>query len=441
MASARTTRHAARVEPSARLRYLGTVHPLQRATPEEQIVEVTRGSVDVHTLPELKERLARSYREKTPLVVKAGFDPSRPDLHLGHTLVLSRMRRFQDFGHQVVFIIGDFTAMIGDPSGKNVTRPAMTREEVTENAKSYEAQVFKVLDPGHTRVCFNSSWLDTLGAEGLIRLASHYSVARMLERDDFKTRYRDQRPISVHEFLYPLLQGYDSVALEADVELGATDQLFNLLVGRSLMKDYGLAPQIVMTGPILEGLDAKLVDGAIAGDKMSKSLDNYVGITEAPDQMFGKLMSITDDLMWRYYDLLSARTSAEIATLRADVGRGTVHPKAAKVAFAQEIVARFHDAQAATHAADEFEQRFAKRQLDAVDLPVVEVALEGQTLAVNKVVANAGLAKSSSEARKLIVQGGVRVDGEKVSDPMATLGAGEYLIQVGKLRAARVVLR
>ena len=411
------------------------MHPLQRATPEDQLVEVTRGSVDVHTLPELKERLAKSYREKKPLLVKAGFDPSRPDLHLGHTLVLSRMRRFQDFGHQVVFIIGDFTAMIGDPSGKNVTRPAMTREEVAENAKSYEAQVFKVLDPERTRVCFNSSWLDTLGAEGLIRLASHYSVARMLERDDFKTRYREQRPISVHEFLYPLLQGYDSVALEADVELGATDQIFNLLVGRSLMKDYALAPQVVMTGPILEGLDAKLVDGKIAGDKMSKSLDNYVGITEPPDQMFGKLMSITDDLMWRYYELLSARTSAEITALR------TGHPKAAKVAFAQEMVARFHDAQAARRAADEFEQRFAKRQLDAVDLPVVEVALDGPALAVSKVVANAGLAKSASEARKLIVQGGVRIDREKVSDPMATLGAGEYLVQVGKLRAARVVVR
>jgi len=415
--------------------------PLQRATPEEQLVEVTRGSVDIHTTPELKERLARSYREKTPLLVKAGFDPSRPDLHLGHTLVLSRMRRFQEFGHQVVFIIGDFTAMIGDPSGKNVTRPAMTRDEVVANSKSYETQVMKVLDPERTRVAFNSEWLDPLGAEGMIRLASHYTVARMLERDDFKTRFKEQRSISIHEFLYPLLQGYDSVALKADVELGATDQLFNLLVGRSLMKDYGLVPQVVMTGPILEGLDAKLVDGAIVGEKMSKSLDNYVGITEPPDQMFGKLMSITDDLMWRYYELLSSRSKAEIATLRDGVRIGSVHPKAAKVDFAREIVERFHDADAARRAVDDFERRFAKRDIEAVDLPVVEIALDGPTLLVTRAVAAAGFAKSATEARKLVAQGGVRVNREKVGDPMATLGAGEHLLQVGKLRAARVVLK
>jgi len=414
---------------------------LQRATPEEQLVEVTRGSVDIHTAPELKERLARSYREKVPLVVKAGFDPNRPDLHLGHTLVLTRMRRFQEFGHQVVFIIGDFTAMIGDPSGKNVTRPPMTRDEVAANAKTYEAQVFKVLDPARTRVCLNSDWLDPLGAEGTIRLASHYTVARMLEREDFKTRFKEQRSISIHEFLYPLLQGYDSVALRADVELGATDQLFNLLVGRSLMKDYDLVPQVVMTGPILEGLDAKLIDGAIVGDKMSKSLDNYVGITEPPDQMFGKLMSITDDLMWRYYELLSARTTAELAQLRRDVASGAVHPKAAKADFAREMVERFHDAEAARRAAEDFERRFAKRQIDAVDLPVVEVPLDGPTLLVAKVVASAGFAKSFTEARKLIAQGGVRVDQQKVADPMTALGPGEYLLQVGKLRAARVVLK
>ncbi len=417
------------------------MHPLERATPNEQLAEITRGTVDIHTLPELRERLAASRRTLEPLVVKAGFDPSRPDLHLGHTLVLSRMRRFQDFGHQVVFIIGDFTAMIGDPSGKNVTRPAMTRAEVVENAKSYREQVMKVLDPERTRVCFNSEWLDPLGAEGLIRLASHYNVARMLERDDFKTRYREQRSISIHEFLYPLLQGYDSVALKADVELGATDQLFNLLVGRSLMKDYGLAPQIVMTGPILEGLDAKLVDGEIVGDKMSKSLDNYVGITEPPDQMFGKLMSITDDLMWRYYELLSARSATEIGTLRAEVRAGTRHPKAVKVAFAREIVERFHGAEAGRRAEEEFERRFAKRDLDAVDLPVVEVAAEGPTIQVAKLVAAAGLVKSATEGRKLIAQGGVRVDKEKVGDIGALLGPGEYLVQVGKLRAARVVVR
>jgi tyrosyl-tRNA synthetase len=417
------------------------MHPLQRATPEEQLVEVTRGSVDIHTAPELKERLARSYREKIPLVVKAGFDPSRPDLHLGHTLVLTRMRRFQDFGHQVVFIIGDFTAMIGDPSGKNVTRPPMTREEVAANAKTYEAQVFKVLDPERTRVCLNSEWLDRLGAEGMIKLASHYTVARMLERDDFKTRFKEQRAISIHEFLYPLLQGYDSVALEAGVELGATDQLFNLLVGRSLMKDYGLVPQVVMTGPILEGLDAKLVDGQIVGEKMSKSLDNYVGITEPPDQMFGKLMSITDDLMWRYYELLSSRSKAEIAQLARDVASGTVHPKSAKVAFAREMIERFHGAEAGRHAEEEFERRFSKRQIEAVDLPVVEVKLDGETVLIARMIASAGLAKSATDARKLIAQGGVRVDREKIGDVTAALGPGEYLVQVGKLRAARVVLR
>jgi len=417
------------------------MHPLQRATPEEQLVEVARGSVDVHTTPELQERLAKSYREKVPLLVKAGFDPTRPDLHLGHTLVLTRMRRFQEFGHEVVFVIGDFTALIGDPSGKNVTRPPMTRDEVVENAKTYETQVRKVLEPERMRVSFNSEWLDQLGAEGMIRLASHYTVARMLERDDFKKRFRGEQSISIHEFLYPLLQGYDSVALRADVELGATDQLFNLLVGRALMKDYGLTPQVVMTGPILEGLDAKLVDGTIVGEKMSKSLDNYVGITESPEQMFGKLLSITDDLMWRYYELLSSRSTAEISALRDGVARGTVHPKTAKVDLAREIVARFHDGAAARRAADDFERRFAKRDLDAVALPVVEISLDGPTVLVTRVVAAAGLAKSATEARKLIAQGGVRVDREKVGDPMATLGAGEYLVQVGKLRAARVVLR
>jgi tyrosyl-tRNA synthetase len=429
------------VAAAGRLGYLGTpMDLLQRATPEEQLVEVTRGSVDVHTVPELKERLAKSYREKVPLVVKAGFDPSRPDLHLGHTLVISRMRRFQEFGHQIMFIIGDFTAMIGDPSGKNVTRPAMTREEVDANAKTYAAQVFKVLDPERTRVVLNSEWLDPLGAEGMIRLASHYTVARMLERDDFKTRFKGEQPISVHEFLYPLLQGYDSVALKADVELGATDQLFNLLVGRSLMKDYGLVPQVVMTGPILEGLDAKLVDGKIVGDKMSKSLDNYVGITESPEQMFGKLMSITDDLMWRYYELLSAKTKADIAALQRDVASGIVHPKAAKVGFGREMVERFHDAAAAARAAEEFERRFAKKDIDAVDLPLIDVAIEGPTMLVAKVVAGAGFAKSVTEARKLIAQGGVRVDQQKVGDPLAALAPGEYLVQVGKLRAGRIRL-
>ncbi|MBX7099465.1 MAG: tyrosine--tRNA ligase [Myxococcaceae bacterium] len=411
------------------------MHPLERATPAEQLAEVTRGTVDLHSADELKAKLERSVKEKKPLIIKAGFDPNRPDLHLGHTLLLTRMRRFQDFGHQVVFLIGDFTAMIGDPSGKNTTRPPLTREEVKVNAETYKEQVFKVLDREQTVVCFNSEWLDALGTEGLIRLASKYPVARMLERDDFKTRFREGRSIALHEFLYPLLQGYDSVALKADVELGATDQLFNLLVGRALMKDYGQAPQVVMTGPILEGLDAKLVDGKITGDKMSKSLDNYVGVNESPEQIFGKLMSITDDLMWRYYELLSRKSTAEIAALK------TGHPKVAKVGFAKELVARFHDQAAADRAEADFEARFAKKDLDQAALPLVEVSLEGAAkLPVFKVLAGAQLVQSATEGRKLIKQGGVKVNGEKVSDEKAELPAGEYLVQVGKLRAARVKL-
>ena len=408
---------------------------MKNATPAEQLAEVTRGTVDLHSEAELLKKLTRSYDSKKPLIIKAGFDPNRPDLHLGHTLVLSRMRRFQDFGHQVVFLIGDFTAMIGDPSGKNTTRPPMTREEVVKNAESYKEQVFKVLDPATTQVRFNSEWLDALGPHGLIRLASRYTVARMLERDDFKNRYKEGRPIAIHEFLYPLLQGYDSVALKADVELGATDQLFNLLVGRQLMKEEGLEPQVVMTGPILEGLDAKLIEGKITGDKMSKSLDNYVGVSEPPTEMFGKLMSITDDLMWRYYELLSRKSVSDIAAIKGG------HPKDAKMGFAAEIVDRFHGAGTGAKASAEFEQRFAEKKIDVASLPLVEVKLEGAaTMPVFKLVAASGLAKSGTEARKLLEQKAVRVNNEKIEDPKAELGAGEYLLQVGKLRIARVKL-
>jgi tyrosyl-tRNA synthetase len=352
------------------------------------------------------------------------------------------MRRFQEFGHEVTFLIGDFTAMIGDPSGKNVTRPPLSREEVAANAETYKQQVFKVLDPKATKVRFNSEWLDKLGSEGLIRLAQKWTVARMLEREDFKTRFREGSSIAIHEFLYPLLQGYDSVALKSDVELGATDQLFNLLVGRTLMKEYGLSAQVIITGPILEGLNAKLEGGEIVGDKMSKSLDNYVGINESPEQIFGKLMSITDDLMWRYYDLLSARPLADIQALQVAVHAGKEHPKSAKVAFAQEMVARFHGAEAGRKAAEEFERRFAKKELNADELPVTEVSLQGQPKAfLNKILADAALATSASEARRLITQGGVRVNQEKVTDPKAELGPGEYLIQVGKLRVARLRIK
>ncbi|PTL78262.1 tyrosine--tRNA ligase [Vitiosangium sp. GDMCC 1.1324] len=416
-------------------------NPLRKATPQEQFEEVTRGTVDIQVPEELKKKLERSYETGKPLVIKAGFDPSRPDLHLGHSLLLTRMRRFQEFGHQVVFLIGDFTALIGDPSGKNVTRPALTREEVKVNAKTYQDQVFKVLDGAKTQVRFNSEWLDKLGTEGMIRLAARYSVQRMLERDDFKTRFRENRSISIHEFLYPLLQGYDSVALKADVELGATDQLFNLLVGRQLMKEEGMEPQVIMTGPILEGLDAKMVDGKIVGDKMSKSLDNYVGISDPPEQIYGKLMSITDDLMWRYYELLSSRSLKELAELKDKVARGELHPKAAKSGFAQEIAARFHDEESARKAMQAWEERYSQKKIVAEDQPLVEVSLAGAPkLPLAKALAEAKLVTSVTEARKLMGQGGVRVAGEKVSDPKHELEAGEYLVQVGKHKSARIKL-
>ncbi len=412
---------------------------LRKATPEEQFDELTRAAVDLHVPDELRSKLRRSYQTGKPLVVKTGFDPSRPDLHLGHSLLLTRMRRFQDFGHEVVFLIGDFTGMIGDPSGKNVTRPALTKEEIAANAETYKAQVFKVLDEKATLIRFNSEWLAALGAEGLLRLAARYPVARMLERDDFKKRFREGRSIAIHEFLYPLLQAYDSVALKADVELGSADQLFNLLVGRQLMKEYALEPQVIITGPILEGLDAHLVDGKIVGEKMSKSLDNYVGIDEPPDQIFGKLMSISDDLMWRYYELLSSKPLGEVQALRQAVESGKKHPKEAKADFAREMVARFCGAAAAGKAAADFERRFARKEIRAEELPLVEVGLGAQNqLFLTQVIAKAKLAGSSSEARRLIVQGGVKLNQEKVSDPREKVGAGEYLLQVGKLRAARV---
>lgn len=414
---------------------------LRKATPEEQYEEVTRGTVDLQVPEDLKKKLQRSYDKGKPLVIKAGFDPSRPDLHLGHSLLLTRMRRFQDFGHTVVFLIGDFTALIGDPTGKNTTRPALTRDEVKVNSETYKQQVFKVLDPDKTVVKFNSEWLDALGTEGMIRLASRYSVQRMLERDDFKTRYRENRSISLHEFLYPLLQGHDSVALKADVELGATDQLFNLGVGRQLMKDEGLEPQVIMTGPILEGLDAKLVDGVIVGDKMSKSLDNYVGIDEPADSIFGKLMSITDDLMWRYYKLLSSLPLKKVLEMEEQTKSGALHPKAAKVAFAQEMASRFQGEEAGRKASEDFEKRFAKKELSTEELPLVEVSLAGaEKLPVTKLLPETKLVASATEARKLMAQGGVRVNGEKVTDPKAELGAGEYTVQVGKLKVARVKL-
>jgi len=407
---------------------------LRSATPDEQFREVTRGMVDLHVEKELRERLQKAYDTGVPMRVKAGFDPTAPDLHLGHTVLISRMRRFQQFGHTVIFLIGDFTGMIGDPTGRNATRPPLTREQILANAETYKKQVFKILDPAETEVRFNSEWLGPMTFADVVRLASRHTVARMLERDDFKKRYTGNTPISIHEFLYPLAQGYDSVALKCDIELGSSDQLFNLLVGRALMSQYGLTPQVVLTGPILEGLDAKKdpLTGKIDGDKMSKSLGNYVGVAEAPEEQFGKLMSITDDLMWRYYELLSARTSVEIAALRAG------HPKAAKVALAKEIVERFHGAEAARGAEAHFEQVHARRETPE-DVAEVALSLAGQpSLPLVAALADAKLASSRSEARRLVAQGGVTVNGERATDPQAPLAAGEYLVKVGKRHFAKI---
>jgi len=407
---------------------------LRSATPDEQFREVTRGMVDLHVEKELRERLQKAHDTGVPMRVKAGFDPTAPDLHLGHTVLISRMRRFQQFGHTVIFLIGDFTGMIGDPSGRNATRPPLSRDQILANAETYKKQVFKILDPAETEVRFNSEWLGPMTFADVVRLASRHTVARMLERDDFKKRYTGNTPISIHEFLYPLAQGYDSVALRCDIELGSSDQLFNLLVGRALMHQYGQMPQVVLTGPILEGLDAKLdpATGRIAGDKMSKSLGNYVGVAESPDEQFGKLLSVTDDLMWRYYELLSARTTTEIAALRA------AHPKAAKVALAKEIVERFHGAEAARQAEAHFEQVHARRETPE-DVAEVALSLAGlASLPLAAALADAKLASSRSEARRLVAQGGVTVNGERASDPQAPLGAGEYLVKVGKRHFARL---
>ena len=407
---------------------------LRSATPDEQFREVTRGMVDLHVEKELRQRLQTAHDTGVPMRVKAGFDPTAPDLHLGHTVLISRMRRFQQFGHTVIFLIGDFTGMIGDPTGRNATRPPLNREQILANAETYKTQVFKILDPARTEVRFNSEWLGPMTFADVVRLASRHTVARMLERDDFKKRYTGNTPISIHEFLYPLAQGYDSVALKCDIELGSSDQLFNLLVGRALMQQYGLPPQIVLTGPILEGLDARLdpSTGKIAGDKMSKSLGNYVGVAEAPEEQFGKLMSVSDDLMWRYYELLSSRTTAEIAALRGG------HPRAAKVALAKEIVERFHGAEAGLAAEAHFEQVHARRETPE-DVAEVALSLAGQaSLPLAAALADAKLASSRSEARRLVAQGGVTVNGERASDPQAPLAAGEYLVKVGKRHFARL---
>ncbi len=409
---------------------------LRKATPEEQLAEVTRGAVDVHTREDLLRKLQRSYEKEVPLRIKMGFDPTAPDLHLGHTVPLERMRRFQDLGHTVIFLIGDFTASIGDPTGRNTTRPPLSDEQIAANAETYQKQVFKVLDQGATEVRFNSEWLRPLGAAGMIKLAARYTLARMLERDDFKKRWHHETPIALHELLYPLAQGYDSVALKADVELGSSDQLFNLLVGRQLQKEYGQAPQVCLTGPLLEGLDAREVEGKIVGDKMSKSLNNYVGIDEAPGEQYGKLMSVSDGLMWRYFELLSRRSLAEIAALRAG------HPKQAKSELAKEVVARYHGADAARLAEEQFEQVHARRELpDEIEEKEVSRDPGAEAVPLAKTLAQLGLASSGSEARRLIAQGGVSIEGERVADPNARLPAGVHLLKVGKRKFIRVTVK
>jgi tyrosyl-tRNA synthetase len=393
----------------------------------DELGRLRRGVEEILVEAELVER----FKEGRRLRVKAGFDPTAPDLHLGHTVLINKLRQFQELGHEVMFLIGDFTGMIGDPTGKNVTRKALTREEVLENAATYEHQIYKILDPEKTTVLFNSQWMAEMNAADLVQVAAKYTVARMLERDDFNKRYNSGQPIAVHEFLYPLIQGYDSVAMKADVELGGTDQKFNLLVGRELQKHYGQKPQVIMTLPILEGLDGV--------QKMSKSLGNYIGINEPPETMFGKLMSISDELMWRYFELLSFRSSKDIEGLKQAVSQG-VNPRDVKFQLGQEIVTRFHDRAAAEAAQASFVARFQKGILPE-EMPEIVLQSEGEGLAIANALKGAGLTGSTSEAMRMIQQGAVRIDGERVSDRSLHVPAGgTRVFQVGKRRFARVTV-
>jgi len=390
----------------------------------EALAIIKRGSDELI----VQEEMVRKLKSGRTLRIKLGLDPTAPDLHLGHTVVINKLRDFQNLGHQVQFLIGDFTGMIGDPSGKNQTRPPLSREQILENAKSYRTQMARILDPERTQVLFNSKWSDELGAEGMIRLSARYTVARILERDDFEKRFKAGQPIAVHELLYPLMQGYDSVAMKADVELGGTDQKFNLLVGRELQKDFGQEPQCILTMPLLEGLDGK--------DKMSKSLGNYVGIAEPPREIFGKLMSISDEMMWRYIELLSFAPAARLRQWRAEVKDGR-NPRDIKVLFAQEIVERFHGAQAGKEALEEFEQRFRHGVLPQ-DMPVVTLR-SAESLPVVQALKQAGLVPSVSEAARMIEQGGVKLDGAKVADKALKIAPGTVVVaQVGKRRFARI---
>ncbi|KGQ31337.1 tyrosine--tRNA ligase [Gallibacterium anatis] len=388
------------------------------------LAELKRGVDEVLSEEDLIEKL----KENRPLKIKLGADPTAPDIHLGHTVVLNKLRQFQQLGHEVYFLIGDFTGMVGDPSGKNTTRPPLTREDVLRNAETYKQQIYKILDPEKTHVVFNSSWLGELGTEGMIRLASQYTVARMLERDDFKKRFSNHQSIAIHEFIYPLLQGYDSVALEADVELGGTDQKFNLLVGRELQKARGLKPQVAITLPLLEGLDGE--------KKMSKSLGNYIGVSEAPDDMFGKVMSISDELMWRWYDLLSFRSLDEIAQLKQDVANGR-NPRDVKILLSKELIERFHDKAAADAAEQTFIERFQK---GAMPDEMPEFTFEGE-MPIANLLKEADLVSSTSEALRMIKQGGVKIDGEKVEDSKLVISASTAVYQVGKRKFAKVTIK
>lgn len=392
------------------------------------LAELKRGCEEIL----LEEELITKLKEGKPLKIKAGFDPTAPDLHLGHTVLINKLRAFQQLGHEVIFLIGDFTGLIGDPSGKNITRKPLTRDEVLANAETYKEQVFKILDPAKTRVAFNSEWMNELGAAGMIKLAARQTVARMLERDDFKKRYANNQSIAIHEFLYPLVQGWDSVALKADVEMGGTDQRFNLLMGRELQKDEGQRPQTVMMVPLLEGLDGV--------QKMSKSLGNYVGITDAPNDMFGKIMSISDELMWRYYDLLSFRPIEDIAQLKQKVMAGA-NPRDIKILLAKEIIARFHSEAAAQAAHDDFTQRFSKNALPD-DIPELTVSSDGDSMLIANLLKQAGLVDSTSEAIRMIKQGAVKLNGEtKVEDSKLEISKGSTdIYQVGKRKFAKITL-
>lgn len=394
---------------------------------QEALTEIKRGADEIL----LEEELVAKLKEGKPLKIKAGFDPTAPDLHLGHTVLINKLRTFQQLGHEVIFLIGDFTGMIGDPTGKNVTRKPLSREDVLANAETYKEQVFKILDPAKTTIRFNSEWMEQLGAAGMIKLAASQTVARMLERDDFKKRYAGGQPIAIHEFLYPLVQGWDSVALEADLEMGGTDQRFNLLMGRELQKDQGQRQQTVLMMPLLEGLDGV--------QKMSKSLGNYIGITDSPNEMFGKVMSISDELMWRYFDLLSFRPLEEVEQLKTQVSDGA-NPRDIKILLAKEIIARFHDQSAAESAHQDFIQRFQKNAIPD-EMPELQLALPTEGIAIANLLKEASLVASTSEAMRMIKQGAVKINGEKVSDNKLVLtDAGEDVYQVGKRKFARINL-